>query len=113
MRLLAGYERPRSDAWCYREYIIALEPLDKGLMERLLSYPYEVRSEDEYFDEMRFSYGTGLNGFNGPAHTTNLGVRSSNLFWPVWYRKPAVFALETAASVRRSTLFEHDAIGAN
>jgi hypothetical protein len=23
---------------------------------------------------------TDLNGFNGPAHTTNLGFRSSNLF---------------------------------
>jgi DNA end-binding protein Ku len=35
-----------------REHIIALEPLDKGLMGTLLRYPYEVRSEDEYFDEI-------------------------------------------------------------
>src|SRR4051812_25618331 len=28
-----------------REHIIALEPLDKGLMGTLLRYPYEVRSE--------------------------------------------------------------------
>ena len=33
-----------------REHIIALEPLDKGLMGTLLRYPYEVRSETEYFD---------------------------------------------------------------
>ena len=33
-----------------REHIIALEPLDKGLMGTLLRYPYEVRSEKEYFD---------------------------------------------------------------
>jgi hypothetical protein len=33
-----------------REHIIALEPLDKGLMGTLLRYPYEVRSEDEYFE---------------------------------------------------------------
>ena len=34
-----------------REHIIALEPLDKGLMGTLLRYPYEVRDEKEYFDE--------------------------------------------------------------
>src|SRR3979409_319667 len=36
-----------------REHIIALEPLDKGLMGTLLRYPYEVRSEDEYFDDIQ------------------------------------------------------------
>ncbi len=36
-----------------REHIIALEQLDKGLMGTLLRYPYEVRSEDEYFDEIQ------------------------------------------------------------
>src|ERR1700687_3124395 len=36
-----------------REHIIALEPLDKGLMGMLLRYPYEVRSEEEYFDEIQ------------------------------------------------------------
>ena len=36
-----------------REHIIALEPLDKGLMGTLLRYPYEVRPEDEYFDEIQ------------------------------------------------------------
>lgn len=35
-----------------REHIIALEPLDKGLVGTLLRYPYEVRSEHEYFDEI-------------------------------------------------------------
>ena len=35
-----------------REHIIALEPLDKGLMGTLLRYPYEVRSEAEYFDDI-------------------------------------------------------------
>ena len=33
-----------------REHIIALQPLGKGLMGTLLRYPYEVRSEKEYFD---------------------------------------------------------------
>src|ERR1700738_2844978 len=33
-----------------REHIIALDPLDKGLMGTLLRYPYEVRSEKEFFD---------------------------------------------------------------
>src|SRR5438874_4327640 len=36
-----------------REHIVALEPLDRGLMGTLLRYPYEVRSEKEYFDEVQ------------------------------------------------------------
>src|SRR6201991_220660 len=36
-----------------REHIIALDPLDKGLMGTLLRYPYEVRSEKEYFDDIQ------------------------------------------------------------
>jgi DNA end-binding protein Ku len=35
-----------------REHIIALEPLDKGLVGTLLRYPYEVRPEAEYFDDI-------------------------------------------------------------
>jgi DNA end-binding protein Ku len=33
-----------------REHIISLEPLGNGLMGTLLRYPYEVRSEKDYFD---------------------------------------------------------------
>ena len=36
-----------------REHIIALEAFDKGLMGTLLRYPYEVRSEAEYFDDIQ------------------------------------------------------------
>src|SRR5258706_4512276 len=36
-----------------REHIIALEPLEKGLMGTLLRYPYEVRAENEYFAEIQ------------------------------------------------------------
>ena len=36
-----------------REHIIALEPLDKGLMGTLLRYPYEVRDPQEYFDDIQ------------------------------------------------------------
>jgi DNA end-binding protein Ku len=36
-----------------REHIIALEPLDKGLVGTLLRYPYEVRDPQEYFDEIQ------------------------------------------------------------
>ena len=35
-----------------REHIIGLEALDKGLVGTLLRYPYEVRAQDEYFDEI-------------------------------------------------------------
>jgi DNA end-binding protein Ku len=36
-----------------REHIIGLEPLKNGLMGTLLRYPYEVRSEDEYFNDIQ------------------------------------------------------------
>jgi DNA end-binding protein Ku len=36
-----------------REHIIALEPLENGLMGTLLRYPYEVRSEKEYFEDIQ------------------------------------------------------------
>ena len=36
-----------------REHIIALDPLDKGLMGTPLRMPHEVRSEKEYFDDIR------------------------------------------------------------
>ena len=36
-----------------REHIMAIEPLGKGLLGTTLRYPYEVRDEDEYFDDIR------------------------------------------------------------
>jgi len=36
-----------------REHIIGLEPMGKGLVGTLLRYPYEVRDEKEYFDEIQ------------------------------------------------------------
>jgi len=35
-----------------REHIIAIEPLGKGLLGITLRYPYEVRDEREYFDDI-------------------------------------------------------------
>src|SRR5262245_23145984 len=35
-----------------REHVIALEPRGKGLLGVTLRYPYEVRKEDEYFDDI-------------------------------------------------------------
>src|ERR1700722_13455017 len=35
-----------------REHIIALEARDKGMMGITLRYPYEVRRQDEYFDDI-------------------------------------------------------------
>ena len=35
-----------------REHIIALEPRGKGMMGVTLRYPYEVRKEEDYFDEI-------------------------------------------------------------
>jgi DNA end-binding protein Ku len=36
-----------------REHVIALEVRDKGLMGMLLRYPYEVRADSEYFDDIQ------------------------------------------------------------
>jgi hypothetical protein len=35
------------------EHIIALEPMEKWLVGTLLRYPYQVRNEQEYFDEIQ------------------------------------------------------------
>ena len=35
-----------------REHVIAMEPRGKGIMGTLLRYPYEVRDENEYFDDI-------------------------------------------------------------
>ncbi len=36
-----------------REHIIAIEPLGKGLLGTTLRYPYELRDESDYFDDIR------------------------------------------------------------
>jgi Ku protein len=35
-----------------REHVIALKPLGKGLLGTTLRYPYELRDEDDYFDDI-------------------------------------------------------------
>ncbi|QOZ30057.1 Ku protein [Bradyrhizobium sp. CCBAU 51753] len=36
-----------------REHVIAIEPLDKGMLGTTLRYPYELRDADDYFDDIR------------------------------------------------------------
>jgi len=36
-----------------REHVMAIEPLGKGLLGTTLRYPYELRDEDDYFDDIR------------------------------------------------------------
>jgi DNA end-binding protein Ku len=36
-----------------REHVIAIEPLGKGLLGTTLRYPYEMRDEDAYFDDIK------------------------------------------------------------
>ncbi|TMJ94619.1 MAG: hypothetical protein E6G74_22755 [Alphaproteobacteria bacterium] len=43
---------PSSHWFTSREHVIGLEPRGKGLLGVTLRYPYEVRKEDEYFDEI-------------------------------------------------------------
>ena len=51
-----------------REHIIALEPLNNGLMGTLLRYPYEVRGEEEYFDEIQDVKGHQGHARSGQTH---------------------------------------------
>src|SRR6266568_1644757 len=41
-----------------REHVIALEPRGKGLMGTLLRYPYEIRDESDYFDDIPSAHVT-------------------------------------------------------
>jgi len=36
-----------------REHVIAIEPFGKGLIGTTLRYPYELRDEDDYFDDIK------------------------------------------------------------
>jgi DNA end-binding protein Ku len=36
-----------------REHVIAIEPLGKGLLGTTLRYPYELRDENQFFDDIR------------------------------------------------------------
>jgi len=36
-----------------REHVIAIEPLGQGLLGTTLRYPYEMRDEDEFFDDIK------------------------------------------------------------
>jgi len=36
-----------------REHVMAIEPLGKGLLATTLRYPYELRDESEYFDDIK------------------------------------------------------------
>jgi Ku protein len=36
-----------------REHVIAIEPLGKGLLGTTLRYPYELREQDDYFDDIK------------------------------------------------------------
>jgi non-homologous end joining protein Ku len=42
-----------------REHIMALEPLEKGLVGTLQRYPYEVRSPQEYLTRSRIQSDQG------------------------------------------------------
>lgn len=35
-----------------REHMVLLEPLDRGILATTLRYPYEMRSEDQYFEDI-------------------------------------------------------------
>src|SRR3954470_19212225 len=36
-----------------REHVLAIEPLDKGLLGTTLRYPYELRDEDQFFGDIK------------------------------------------------------------
>jgi DNA end-binding protein Ku len=55
------------DVLTSREHVIALEPRGKGLMGTLLRYPYEVRDEEEYFDDIPAGHVTNSSRRNRRA----------------------------------------------
>ena len=36
-----------------REHVMAIEPLGKGLLGTTLRYPYELRDEEDYFEDIK------------------------------------------------------------
>src|SRR5215471_9148130 len=36
-----------------REHVMAIQPLGKGLLGTTLRYPYELRDEDQFFDDIK------------------------------------------------------------
>src|SRR4029078_9685275 len=47
-----GMVAPDKSASTSREHIIALEPRNKGLLGVTLRYPYEVRKQADFFDDI-------------------------------------------------------------
>jgi DNA end-binding protein Ku len=54
-----------------REHVIALEPRGKGLLGMTLRYPYEVRKEDEYFEDIADEKISEGHAGAGLAHRRN------------------------------------------
>ena len=50
-----------------REHVIAIEPLGKGLLGTTLRYPYELRDEDDYFDDIK-TRKSSRTWSNSPSH---------------------------------------------
>jgi DNA end-binding protein Ku len=50
-----------------REHIIALEARDKGMMGITLRYPYEVRKQSDYFEDIK-DEKVPKDMLDGPAH---------------------------------------------
>jgi non-homologous end joining protein Ku len=49
-----------------REHVIAIEPRGKGMLGVTLRYPYEIRKEADYFDEIPDEKIQGYARFGGP-----------------------------------------------
>jgi DNA end-binding protein Ku len=58
-----------------REHIIALEARDKGLMGITLRYPYEVRDQNEYFDDIENEKVPKDSDFNQASGTCQTNSR--------------------------------------
>ena len=49
-----------------REHVMAMEPLGKGLLGTTLRYPYELRDEDDYFEDIKPRRSQGHGRTYGP-----------------------------------------------
>ena len=87
-----------------REHVIALKPLGKGLLGTTLRYPYELRDEDDYFDDIPAQGIEGHGGSGGtPSRHQGFEIRSRQVQRQVRERSEGVGEAESGWQDDRGT----------
>jgi DNA end-binding protein Ku len=72
-----------------REHIVALEPRGKGLLGITLRYPYEVRNEAEYFDDIP-DEKIPKDMLELASHIVKTKTGQASLSWPACFHRPSL-----------------------